>query len=72
MKEKIQSAIGADSNVPQRAVPELSEWLFAGEARTYPYGKTWEEACSDPWLIFHTSGTTGQAFNSNGPRKPSI
>ncbi|KAI4162629.1 MAG: hypothetical protein LQ342_003675 [Letrouitia transgressa] len=33
LKEKIQSAIGANSNVPLLAVPELSEWLFAGEAR---------------------------------------
>jgi long-subunit acyl-CoA synthetase (AMP-forming) len=27
--------------------------------RRYPYNKTWDEACNDPCLIVHTSGSTG-------------
>jgi acyl-coenzyme A synthetase/AMP-(fatty) acid ligase len=41
-------------------VPELQEWITEKEAELYEYKKSWEEAANDPWIIFHTSGTTGQ------------
>ena len=42
-------------------MPELDELLDdqAGFAPKYPYEKTFEQAISDPYLILHTSGSTG-------------
>ncbi|OKL60947.1 hypothetical protein UA08_03244 [Talaromyces atroroseus] len=45
-------------------VPELLDILpiektQEEEDRYYPYNKRWDEACHDPCLIIHTSGSTG-------------
>jgi len=45
-------------------VPELGAWLCNEESRAFTYEKDWEEASSRPWLILHTSGTTGQMLLS--------
>jgi acyl-coenzyme A synthetase/AMP-(fatty) acid ligase len=45
-------------------VPELGQWLCDQDARHYEYSKTWDEAKSEPWIIFHTSGTTGKLLES--------
>jgi hypothetical protein len=46
--------------VRQIVAPEVESWIFGDQIAEYPYIKTWEEAKYDPWLIFHTSGTTGR------------
>jgi len=38
---------------------ETSDLLQDGSPLSFPYTKTWEQAKDDPWLTFHTSGTTG-------------
>lgn len=63
LQEQIQSTIGANPSVQLIAVPELNEWLSPVKVGSFLYEKTWEEAYSDPWLIFHTSGTTGTRLN---------
>lgn len=40
--------------------PELDELFQEAEAKPYIYDKTWDEGKRDPWLVFHTSGTTGK------------
>ena len=40
-------------------VPEVSEWLNEQVAEHIPFTKSWDQAKDDPWMIFHTSGTTG-------------
>jgi acyl-coenzyme A synthetase/AMP-(fatty) acid ligase len=41
-------------------VPELSELLWTvNEPKHYPYTKTFAEAKNDPFLVLHTSGSTG-------------
>ncbi|KAL9090375.1 MAG: hypothetical protein Q9159_002002 [Coniocarpon cinnabarinum] len=40
-------------------VPELDAWLAGGPVQPFPYIQSWDEAESDPCLIFHSSGTTG-------------
>ncbi|KAJ6023984.1 hypothetical protein N7540_004781 [Penicillium herquei] len=40
-------------------VPPLEQFLNEEEATPVNYPKTWEEGHDDPWLVFHTSGTTG-------------
>ncbi|KUI55865.1 Acyl-CoA synthetase family member 2, mitochondrial [Cytospora mali] len=41
-------------------IPALDDLLESEEVPHYPYEKTYEEAKNDPYLILHTSGTTGQ------------
>ena len=43
-------------------VPELSQLLWQDIQVPFQYNKVWSEAKDDPWLIFHTSGTTGMCF----------
>lgn len=38
--------------------PELEE-LLSSQAKPYAYNKSYEEACNDPVVIVHTSGSTG-------------
>ena len=40
-------------------VPDLSTWLEAGRAPRYPYTAKFEDVQSDPYLVIHTSGSTG-------------
>ncbi|KAM5348626.1 hypothetical protein ACJ41O_008450 [Fusarium nematophilum] len=40
-------------------IPALQHWLEDGPEELYPYTKTFEEAKSEPFVIFHTSGSTG-------------
>ncbi|TVY21569.1 Non-canonical non-ribosomal peptide synthetase FUB8 [Lachnellula arida] len=55
----IRSVVGENFRISTLEVPEQPKWLFGDIAPYYPYIKTWEEAYADPWIIFHTSGTTG-------------
>lgn len=40
-------------------IPELDDLLKAAPVNHYPYEKTFEEAAKEPYLILHTSGSTG-------------
>lgn len=60
MKHLVDQVLAMETNLDTLAVPELTEWLKDEEARPFLYTKTWAEAKADPWLIFHTSGTTGR------------
>ncbi|KAL7626082.1 hypothetical protein AAE478_002852 [Parahypoxylon ruwenzoriense] len=40
-------------------VPELEELLEETPVPIYPYTKTFAEACDDPCLVLHTTGSTG-------------
>jgi acyl-CoA synthetase (AMP-forming)/AMP-acid ligase II len=39
--------------------PELADLLDNSLVDIYPYTKTFEEACMDPCLVLHTTGSTG-------------
>ncbi len=62
MRTGIERIIGERASIRQVTVPELAEWVSEEEARPYNYNKSWDEAKLDPWIIFHTSGTTGEAL----------
>lgn len=56
------------TTLPVEFVPDLDYFLptYASEEeltgtphRSYPYSKSWDDACHDPCLIIHTSGSTG-------------
>lgn len=40
-------------------VPELKQFLSNDPVSIYPYDKSFAEACNDPALVLHTTGTTG-------------
>ncbi|MCJ1438984.1 hypothetical protein MMC27_008374 [Xylographa pallens] len=40
-------------------LPGLDYWLQEEETRNYPYEKTMDEASHDPFVVMHSSGSTG-------------
>ena len=42
--------------------PDLDELLRDDPAEPVVYEKSWTEARDDPWLVFHSSGTTGRSW----------
>ncbi|MCJ1465426.1 hypothetical protein MMC07_004044 [Pseudocyphellaria aurata] len=59
METAIENLIAEEPNIQRISVPEVHEWVNEEEAQSYNYEKSWDEAKLDPWMIFHTSGTTG-------------
>ncbi|MCJ1350457.1 MAG: hypothetical protein MMC33_000438 [Icmadophila ericetorum] len=55
----VRSIIGDKQAVRALQVPQLNEWVYGKEFGVFSYEKTWEKAQLDPWIIFHTSCTTG-------------
>jgi acyl-coenzyme A synthetase/AMP-(fatty) acid ligase len=48
-----------DCGVPVIYAPSFREMLVGDEPRKYPFERPWEEAMSDPFVVLHTSGSTG-------------
>lgn len=59
LKDGWPHAEGASGELFTLQVPEYQEFLDEAPAPHYPYEKTFDEAKNDPFLILHTSGTTG-------------
>jgi len=57
--DHVQSLVAFRPNVNPILIPEAQGWFHADQVAVYEYKKTWDEAKLDPWIIFHTSGTTG-------------
>lgn len=56
----VVDVVRARPSMVQAVVDELDEVLDLEEkAPVYPYSKTFEEAKYDPYLVLHSSGTTG-------------
>ena len=53
------SDILAQRDMKHVIAPELSELLAETTIRHFPFTKTFPEAQHDPFLILHTSGSTG-------------
>ncbi|KAF2018086.1 AMP-binding enzyme [Aaosphaeria arxii CBS 175.79] len=58
-RETAQQLLADAPHIKTVTVPELDHWLNANEIAPFPYPKSYDEGKDDPWLIFHTSGTTG-------------
>ncbi|KAH8427638.1 putative AMP-binding enzyme [Aspergillus melleus] len=59
MAAPVDTILKTVSDVETITVPNTEEFLRDEEAAPVVYGKTWEEGKDDPWMVFHTSGTTG-------------
>jgi hypothetical protein len=56
----IVEVLSANSTIKFMQIPELSELLWQLAASEFPYKMAWNQAKDHPWLIFHSSGTTGR------------
>ena len=61
---RIYGVLAETPTVRSLEIPELGAWLCDKESRPFAYEKDWKDASLDPWLILHTSGTTGQKLLS--------
>lgn len=59
MVEQISNVLRETPHVQQITVPGIEDFFRNDEAAPVIYSKTWDEGKGDPWLVFHTSGTTG-------------
>ena len=55
----IPGEVAENIAIPIIHAPNLKEMLAGDEPRKYPFTKPWEKAMSDPFLVLHTSGSTG-------------
>lgn len=58
MANKVNENAQKAPNMQVIAVPDIEEFVQDRPAVPYTYPKTWDEGKDDPWLVFHTSGTT--------------
>ncbi|KLJ11455.1 hypothetical protein EMPG_13357 [Blastomyces silverae] len=59
MADSVSNILRDAPHVEQITVPGIEEFFRDDEADRVVYSKTWDEGKTDPWVVFHTSGTTG-------------
>lgn len=59
MAESVAEILKDTSHIQPITLPSLGHFLNETEAIPVNYPKAWAEGKDDPWLVFHTSGTTG-------------
>ncbi|XRM40652.1 hypothetical protein ABZX51_003961 [Aspergillus tubingensis] len=59
MEAPVAEILKAAPHVQTVTVPDIEAFMQEAEAEPINYSKTYEEGRADPWLVFHTSGTTG-------------
>lgn len=71
MAESVAGILKDTSHIQPITLPPLEHFLNETEAIPFNYSKAWAEGKDDPWLVFHTSGTTGM-LPIPLPEKPSL
>ena len=56
----IAETILAQRSMNHILVPDLEQWLHGEHVKSYPYERTFEEARQEPFVVVHTSGSTGE------------
>ena len=59
MATKVNEVVQKAPNIQVITVPDIQDFMQEQTAEPFIYPKTWHEGKDDPWLVFHTSGTTG-------------
>ena len=59
MASTIDKAIGHEPGIKAINAPALHDLLQDKQAEPVIFNRSWEEIYNNPWLVFHTSGTTG-------------
>lgn len=65
MATVVDEIVQRDLNIRIVVAPELEELLQDKQSKPFVYQKSWKEGKDDPWLVFHTSGTTGKSKPSH-------
>jgi acyl-coenzyme A synthetase/AMP-(fatty) acid ligase len=65
MAVPVAGVLKGTSHIHTITVPALDQFLNETEARQVNYPKSWVEGKDDPWLVFHTSGTTGMTYRDS-------
>ena len=60
MASTVDELVRQNNNIRTIDAIKLEELLQPLTAEPIKYTKSWEEGKDDPWLVFHTSGTTGE------------
>ena len=60
MANAVNKVIEGNPAILTVTAPEIDELLCPENAEAVAYEKSWEDSKDDPWLVFHTSGTTGE------------
>ena len=58
--ESVAGILKCAPHIQTVTFPTLNQFFNDTEATQVNYSKTWEEGKDDPWMVFHTSGTTGK------------
>lgn len=61
MATVIDEIVRSQPNVQTITAPQLHELLQDTPAKPFLYTKSWEDVKDSPWLVFHSSGTTGKS-----------
>lgn len=61
MAAPVEAILQNAPHIQTITVPDTEAFMQEAEAAPINYSKTWEEGKADPWLVFHTSGTTGMS-----------
>lgn len=59
--ESVTQILKSAPHIQTVTFPPLDDFFNETEASPVYYPKTWEQGKDDPWMVFHTSGTTGMA-----------
>ncbi|KAL2789358.1 hypothetical protein BJX66DRAFT_339351 [Aspergillus keveii] len=59
MVDHVTAILQGTSHIQTIEVPDIAQFFREDKAETVNYSKTWKEGKDDPWLVYHTSGTTG-------------
>ncbi|PYI02362.1 AMP-binding enzyme [Aspergillus sclerotiicarbonarius CBS 121057] len=59
MAAPVEAVLQKAPHIQAITVPDTEAFMQEAEAAPINYSKTWDEGRADPWLVFHTSGTTG-------------
>lgn len=59
----VRDVVEIEPNITAVAAPELETFFTDEIAEKTSYLKVWEDSKDDPWLCFHTSGTTGMQWS---------
>ncbi|KAE8144949.1 AMP-binding enzyme [Aspergillus avenaceus] len=59
MADAVDAILRTAPHITAIEVPELDAFMQEAEAFPYVYEKSWDDGKDDPWIVFHTSGTTG-------------
>jgi hypothetical protein len=59
MADHVGTILRDTPHVQVITVPDLEDFMQESESVPFTYPESWEAGQHDPWLVFHTSGTTG-------------